>query len=414
MSLLHLLVLASAVAAVAFFLAGFFLRSPRDNAAALRKEIEVREALAVELMSARSQRATAEQDLAEIKALGAAAESVRALEEERRIAAEGERDRSRKQLEQLHAEEFTLTERLRVAEEKNRATFEREEKTAAAWQTRLAQAQAERQQQELALRKELESLRTLVASEKAEQQRLLNQVRQVQAQEAATRRSLDELRFQSQAQGHKQGLAVGQEQERLEKALRAAEQREQEAQAKLAQERERLEKVARAAEQRGQEAQAKLAQEQERLEKAVRAAQQREQEAVARVAQEQERQEEAARAAEQRDQGAVQQLAHVELEWQAKAAAAEAALRAQLLVLQTEMAQLTQQVDRNQTECLALREQNGLLALAASSAQEELAQARAQSRTVTEALRTAEAGLADRDHLAQENAELREEKAHAE
>ncbi|HEX7598920.1 MAG TPA: hypothetical protein VF518_11940, partial [Polyangia bacterium] len=69
---------------------------------------------------------------------------------------------------------------------------------------------------------------------------------------------------------------------------------------------------------------------------------------------------------------------------------------------------------RNQTECLALREQNGLLSLAASSAQEELAQARAQSRTVAEALRTAEAGLADRDHLAQVNAELREEKAHAE
>jgi regulator of replication initiation timing len=119
-------------------------------------------------------------------------------------------------------------------------------------------------------------------------------------------------------------------------------------------------------------------------------------------------------AAEQGEQRSLAQLAEAEAAWQGKAAAAEAELRAQRDALQAERDQLSQQIGQSQAECSSLREQNASLSLAAHAAQDELVRAHAQSQTATEALGAAEAGSAERDRLAQENAELREERAWAE
>jgi hypothetical protein len=388
MTLLHLLIISSIAAGAAFFLAGYLLRSPRGDAAALAKEIRAREALAAELMVARSQHTTIEQSLAEVRALGAAAEGARVGEEEKRIAAERDRDRDRHELERLRTAEQTLAERLRIAEDHNRAAFEREEKTAAGWQEQLAQAQAERQRQQQSVRQELEELRARCSTQQAEHQRLREECRDLQAKEVAARRALEDLRARSEAQIQVQGQASTQESQRLAAARRAAEEHEAKLVAQFTAEKERLEAAVRAAEQREAGTGTQLTQEKTRLEAAVRAAEQRAVDTLA-------------------------ELTQGQAAWQAKAAAADEALRAQQAGLQAELRRLAQEVSHHQDECGTLREQNQSLSLAASAAQEELARARAAADRTAEALRTAEEHLTDRDRMAQENAELREERAQA-
>jgi hypothetical protein len=200
----------------------------------------------------------------------------------------------------------------------------------------------------------------------------------------------------------------------LKKALQAAEQRAQGSQAPIEQERERLEKALQAAEQREQSSLDQLAQERERLEKALQAAEQREQSSLDQLAQARRQLEQSLQAAEQRERSSLAQLAEAEAAWQGKADAVEVELRTQRDALQAERDQLSQQIAQSQAESSSLSEQNASLSLAAHTAQDELAQAQAQARAAVQALGAAEDRLADRDRLAQENAELREERAQAE
>jgi hypothetical protein len=92
MSLFSLLVISGLIAAVAFFLAGFLLRSPRRGSVDLGTETRKREALAGEQLRG-------EQKLSEAALAQAKAECER--EEKRRGLAERERDSARAEAERL-------------------------------------------------------------------------------------------------------------------------------------------------------------------------------------------------------------------------------------------------------------------------------------------------------------------------
>jgi hypothetical protein len=204
MSPLTLLIVASLVAALAFFLAGLLLAAGRGGDGAARKEARQREVLETELENLRRERAQTEEALAEAQAQRKSEEGGREREEARRAVSEAERDSARLEAQRLAARERTLAERLRIAEDENRAAFEREEKNAEAWAGQLEAAKAEQKRHDGAVRHELEQLRAEVIRHKAERERLSGESRQHAARADEALRALEELRSQTQARVRKQ------------------------------------------------------------------------------------------------------------------------------------------------------------------------------------------------------------------
>jgi hypothetical protein len=147
----------------------------------------------------------------------------RKLEEEKRALAERERDSARAEAERLSAKERTLAERLRIAEDENRAAFERKEKEAEAWGAQLQASKAEQKRQDQVLRDEIEQLRAQAIRQETEQARLARDVEQ---------RCHQVGRLESEQA--RQNQDVDGERERLQKALLAAEEREREVLRRLA------------------------------------------------------------------------------------------------------------------------------------------------------------------------------------
>ncbi len=410
MSPLELFIIMGAVGAAAFFFAGLLLRPRRGLPAADERpqteppDTVLREQLAAELMTARSQRATAEQKLVEVRVEQQQREEERKRETEKFISGERDRERLRSELEQRkrETERFALTgrerdqllaeleeerkrdtekysanqreldllrselekikehelamqERLRVAEDENRSAFEREEKAAVAFHQRLAGLANERKAQEATWHKQTEELRALLAQQTNENQRLQQERQTVVARESALRQEVERLRGIQQV--------AAQEKQRAQEAARAAELHEELA----------LEQAA---------------QEQNRIQTALQAAEKRQAEMLARLE---------------------QMEAH-----RNQMGAAEESLRSQQARWQSDMERLAHEITERQTEAAQLREQNRTLTLAAGTSHDELVKARAQAEELGWSLRAAEARLADHERLAQELAELRAEHAQAE
>lgn len=178
MSLLPLLVVASVVAALAFFMAGWLLRRPgprlptqaqTDQVLALQSELCTRQTEQQKAIAALAE-ARRQRDLeAEARAH---AESARDLAEQERKRLQGEHDRQA-------AREKSLADRLRAAEDGARAALEQIETNAAAWNAQCHAAKVERDQREANLRRELEAER--------------------QGREDGLRRERDELRARAEA-----------------------------------------------------------------------------------------------------------------------------------------------------------------------------------------------------------------------
>jgi len=135
----------------------------------------------------------------------------------------------------------------------------------------------------------------------------------------------------------------------------------------------------------------------------------RSQQQVQDAAQECERLQSALLAAEERERAMLVRLVEGETSEHGQAAAAEEALRA----LQAEKQQLTLQIQRAEAAAQSEREAHQDLAIRLRALEEAVAHEREQGRTAVEALRVAEARLADLDRVVQENSELREQQAEA-
>lgn len=132
-----------------------------------------------------------------------------------------ERDLAQEEMKQAQAQQRLLAERLRIAEDENRAAFEREEKTAAAWEEQWTRARTERQQHELALQREVEKLRAQVSSQMSERQHLIDECQQNKAKEAEARKALEALAVERSSQTS--DTTTESERERLTQALKIAE-----------------------------------------------------------------------------------------------------------------------------------------------------------------------------------------------
>ena len=340
MSLLTLLIIASLVGAVAFFLAGLLLAPRGGGPASTSGAGPELAALQSEVDDARRTCATTEAELVAAKARGGAEAAGRKRDEERRAAAELERDSARDEVARLTAQERTLAARLRVAEDENRAAFEREEKAAEGWAKQLAGAQAEQKRHDEALLRELEDLRAQVAvarRERDEHAKLAEQARTSLADALASR-----------------GATVAELHARAETAAATMQARAATVEAELR----------------------------------------------AQVA-----------AAEAALQG---QAATAESALRAQVAAAAAAQRQQALQAEAERAALLDQLAHVKAERAAVGEEQQTLVLRLAVAEEVAEQRRIEAVEAAAAMRAAEERAKDRDRLAQENTELREQRAQAE
>ena len=363
MSLLTLLIVSGLVAAVAFFLAGFLLRAPRKEGADSSKEASRREALQGEIGRLREEQKVSETALAKAKSECQAEASARKQEEEKRILAERERDSARSEAEQLSTAERTASERLRIAEDQNRAAFEREEKQAEAWGAQLQATKTEQKRHDQAMREELERLRAEAIRHKPEQARLFKELEQLRGE--AVRQQAEHAR-----------LAEERTQQEVERARLVEERDGHEARAD---ESVRALEDLRAQIQEGDS-------ESKRLQSALLAAEEREREVL-------------------------RHLAEAETSWQGKALAAEEALRAMQASVQAEKQQLVERLQRAEAASRGEHDGKQDLATRLRALEEAVAHEHEQARIATEALRGTEARLADLDRLAQENAELREQQA---
>ena len=241
MSLLSILIVSGLVAALAFFLAGYLLRAPRPFGGHvsedLGKEIRLREVLAGELEQLRQEQKKSEAALAQAQEERKAEADARKREAEKRSQAERDRDSMRAEAEQLSAKERTVSERLRIAEDKNREAFEREEKQVEGWGAQLQAAKTEQKRQDQTLRAELEQLRAETGRREAERARLVEE----RAEHAAERARLVEERAQHEARvveaqqaledlrarSQQQNLDVDGERSRLQGALSSAQAEKQ-------------------------------------------------------------------------------------------------------------------------------------------------------------------------------------------
>jgi hypothetical protein len=410
MSLLTLLIVASLVAAVAFFLAGLLLAPRRAPAEVARDEAGQADALTAEIASLRRACAASEAARAEANQQCQAAQAERKREQEQRAAAEQERDGARKagerlqavererdgarkEVERLQAKEKTLAERLRVAENEFRAAFEREEKVAEAWAGQLDAAKAGQKQHETLVH-EVEELRAKLASERAERERLAAEAQASAAKAEVAAAALEELREEARQQAGRLAAEAESARRELAAATQAAVAHEQQARQRLAE----VEAAARS----------KLAE----AESAWRAAA-----ASAEVAWQAK-----ATTSEVAWQA---KLAETESAWRSKLAAAESAapapattsdegLRAKLTAAAAERAQLAEELGRAQVERKAGEEARETLSLRVLAAEEVAEQRRVEAVAAVESLRSAEARLKDYERMAQENSELREQQAQTE
>jgi hypothetical protein len=182
MSLLSILIVSGLVAALAFFLAGYLLRSPPVAGGDLGKELRLREAAEGELERLRQEQKRSEAALAQAKEEWKAEADARKREAEKRGQAERERDSAFAEAEQLSAKERTVSERLRIAEDKNREAFEREEKQVEGWGAQLQATKADQKRQDQAIRAELEQLRAETGRQSAERARLIEERTQHEAE----------------------------------------------------------------------------------------------------------------------------------------------------------------------------------------------------------------------------------------
>jgi hypothetical protein len=353
MSLFHLLIISGLVAAVAFFLAGLLLRSPRRDGSDLDKETGRREALQGELAQATTdcQR-----------------------EGEKREQAERERDSARAEAERLSAKERTLAERLRIAEDENRAAFEREEKQAEAFGVQLQASQAEQKRLEYALHEELEQLRSKTGRQETEHKRLVEELQRLRGEA-------------DRQQGEGARLQAGFVEERVQHEAERA---------RLIEERDRHHAKTR------------------ELEQSLADLRARSQQPNEDEARERARLQSALAAAEERERALLVRLAETETSGDGQAAAAEEALRALQAAALEEKRQLTVQRERAEAAMQSEREAHEDLAIRLRALEEAVEHEREQGRIAAEALRAAEARLADLDRLAQENSELRAQQAEAE
>jgi hypothetical protein len=229
MSLLSLLIASSIVAAAAFFLAGLLLRSPRGQQPA-ETGPSANEGLAREIERLRDRQKFVESALEEARAACKSEAGARQREEERRSLAEGELDKARSEAERLSTNERTSAERLRNAEDQNRAFIDREETNAEGWKTQLDAAQAEQKRQIRTLREEVDRLGAEIARQKAERIRLVEERDRHATRATDTERALADL----QARSIEQSQQHDHVREGLEGAVRAAEERERGALRRLA------------------------------------------------------------------------------------------------------------------------------------------------------------------------------------
>ena len=321
----------------------------------------------------------------QLKALQSELDNLRA----ERVAADKERDRARKEVTQLAAKERSLAERLRAAEDANRAAFEREEKAAEVWEGQLESAKAGQKRRDKALHDEAEDLRAQLALEKAERERLVAEGGQDAARTALAVAALEDVREQSQQRERRRAEEVEAERGRLAKAAEDAAAREKSALLHLDEveaERGRLAKAAEDAAAREKSALERL----DEVEAALRT----------KLA--------AVEAAGQARTEAV------EAAGQARIQAVEEGLRAKLAAAETERTHLAEQVQRGQADHEAAEEEKLTLSLRVRAAEEVAELRRTEVLAALEALRGAEGRATERERLAQENAELREQHAHAE
>jgi hypothetical protein len=201
MSLLHILVVLSAVGAAAFFLAGW-LAKPRgapgptlENEARLRREAEEARALA----QAAHDEARAQLDGLQAKLKETAGELIArqhkgVADREALSAAEIQLASARADAERLTNETKTLGERLRAAESYNRQAFERDQKTAETWERQIEDQRAEQLREKERAGLELRRLQQALDEQKAATLRLAEQERA--SQQAATAREVAQAREQ--------------------------------------------------------------------------------------------------------------------------------------------------------------------------------------------------------------------------
>ena len=205
MSLLHLLIVLSAVGAAAFFLAGW-LAKPRgapglalETETRLRREAEeVRAAAQAAHDEARAQLDALQATLKETAAELIARQHKGVADREAISAAERQLDGARADLGRLTSEVQSLRDRLRAAESYNRQAFERDQETAETWERQLEEQRAEQLREREIAELELRRARHALEEQKAEALRLAEQHRAFQETQAAT--ALEIAQAQEQCQ----------------------------------------------------------------------------------------------------------------------------------------------------------------------------------------------------------------------
>ncbi len=373
MPLPSLLLLASAIAAAAFFLAGWLL-VPR------RAVPPPKLADAPAAPPATAPKQEVEQELEDLR---------------RRLSvAEEERDQARAAEARLAEQEQTLARRLRVAEDANRDAFEREEKAAEAWAAELEAAKAGQKRHDQAQERQLEELRARLEARAEEETAAAERVRETEAERARLARALEDAEAAARAklaEAEVDALAKvasleSAEQARLAEIETAARARVAELEAA---QQTRLAEVEAASRARLSELEAALA--------AARA--------------------EAASTPQADDALAARERAEAALvELRARLATSEAALeelRARLAATDAERAELGRTLARELAARQAAEEARQELDLRRRAADEVVEVLRAQLGSAKETLRGAELAAKERDRLATENTELREQQATA-
>jgi|GEM_PF-2318859 hypothetical protein len=393
MSPLYLLILLSAVGAVAFFLAGWLAVPSRGTDPALAKEARLRreaqesQALAQKACDgARAQVDALQRTLNETQAR-LIAEQQGAEVREAISAAERQRDTARADVQRLTSEAKTLSDRLRAAETNNREAFEREEKTAEAWEQQLQGQRAEQLRQKDLADLELRRLQQALDEQKADGLRLAERDRAFQETQAATARELAQARDERQrCEAEVKALAESLRQAEEGKSLAAVLQAKNEAAWQ-----QKLEAVVAESEARASASQATWAAEQV----ALRADLQRLTEALSRCKAECDELVAQSRDLETKHRVVSEALAAVE---SSAATAREAWQEAQVRL---------RELDQLRQENAMLREEK----VHAEASARELATREDDAREARVQLAAAQAKLSDLEQLLEENRKLRDEVA---
>jgi hypothetical protein len=126
-----------------------------------------------------------------------------------------------------------------------------------------------------------------------------------------------------------------------------------------------------------------------------------------------ERLESAVRAAEQREHDVLLRLAEAETSHAGNLATARESLQALQATAQGEKAEWAERLQRAEAACKTELDEKRALAIRLRALEETAEHEREQGKAAAEALRIAEARLAEMDRLAQENSDLREQQAEA-